>query len=122
MPQREIGTLTTPRLVLHSAWKREHAMGATMPFSRYKIADPDLMEAMRDAFHRVCDILQLSCDREDPLTEIVVTKIVELAKAGERDPEILCIDVLAQLEMPLQEAIPRSSPKAVSDAPADGPE
>jgi hypothetical protein len=89
--------------------------GVTMPFSRYKIADPDLMEAMRDAFHRVCDILQLSCDREDPLTEIVVTKIVELAKAGERDPEILCIDVLAQLEMPLQEAIPRSSPKAVSD-------
>jgi hypothetical protein len=27
----------------------------------------------------------------------VVTKIVELAKAGERHPEILCIDVLADL-------------------------
>jgi hypothetical protein len=97
-------------------------MDATMPSSRNKIADPDLMEAMRAAFHRVCDILQLSCDREDPLPEIVVTKIVELAKAGERDPEILCIDVLAQLEMPLQEAMPGSSPKAVSDAQADGPE
>jgi hypothetical protein len=58
------------------------------------------MEATRAAFYRVCDILQLSGDREDPLTEIVVTKIVELAKAGERDPEILCIDVLAQLETP----------------------
>jgi hypothetical protein len=32
----------------------------------------------------------------------VVTKIVELAKAGERDPEVLCIDVMAQLEMPAQ--------------------
>jgi hypothetical protein len=80
------------------------------------------VEVMRDAFHRVCDILQLSCDREDRLTEHVVLKIVELAKAGERDPDVLCIDVLAQLEMPLQEAIPRSSPKAASDAQADGPE
>jgi hypothetical protein len=66
------------------------------------------MEAMRGAFCRVCDVLQLSCDREDPLTEVVVTKIVE---AGERDPDKLCFTVLAELEMPLQEAIPRS-PKA----------
>jgi hypothetical protein len=78
-------------------------MGATMPFSRYNTAfNADLMEAMRAAFYRVCGVLQLSGDREDPLTEIVVEKIVELAKAGERDPEVLCIDVLAQLEMPAQ--------------------
>jgi hypothetical protein len=57
-------------------------LGATMPFSRYKIADSCLMEAMRAAFYRVCDVLQLSCDREDPLTEVVVTRIVELANAG----------------------------------------
>ena len=57
---------------------------------------------MRAAFYRVCDILRLSGDREDPLTEIVVEKIVELAKAGERDPEMLCIDVLAELKMPAQ--------------------
>jgi hypothetical protein len=70
-----------------------------MPFSEYGV-DADLMEAMHDAFQRVCDILRLSGDRDDPLTEIVVTKIVGLAKAGERDPEILCIDVLSQLETP----------------------
>jgi hypothetical protein len=65
-------------------------MGATMLFSKYTADfNADLMEAMRAAFYRVYDILQLSGDREDPLTEIVVTKIVELAKAGERDPEIL---------------------------------
>jgi hypothetical protein len=85
-----------------------------MPFSRYKTPDSSLMEAMRAAFYRVCDVLQLSCDREDLLTEVVVTKIVELAKAGERDPEILCFTVLAELDMPLQEAIPRSSPKVAS--------
>ena len=74
-----------------------------MPFSKYNADfNADLMEAMRAAFYRICDILQLSGDREDPLTEIVVEKIVELAKAGERDPEVLCIDVLAQLEMPAQ--------------------
>jgi hypothetical protein len=93
--------------------KRELAMGSTMPFSTYNV-EPSLMEAMRAAFYRVCDVLQLSCDREDPLTEIVVTKIVELAKAGERDPEILSFAVLAELEMPLQEAIPRSLPKPAS--------
>jgi hypothetical protein len=76
-------------------------MGATMPFSKYNADfNADLMEAMRAAFYRVCNILQLSGDREDPLTEIVVEKVVELAKAGERDPEVLCIDVLAQLETP----------------------
>ena len=80
------------------------------------------MQAMRAAFYRVCEVLQLSCDREDPLTEVVVTKIVELAKAGECDPEILCFTVLAELETPLHEAIPRSSPKVVIDAQANGPE
>jgi hypothetical protein len=43
-----------------------YVMGAAMPFSRYKIADSGLMEAMRAAFHQVCEVLQLSCDREDP--------------------------------------------------------
>jgi hypothetical protein len=85
-------------------------MGATMPFSKYTV-ESDLMEAMRAAFHRVCDILQLSCDREDRLTDLVVTRIVELAKAGERDPDILCFTLLAELETPLHEAIPRSSPE-----------
>jgi hypothetical protein len=58
--------------------------------------------------------LQLSCDREDPMTEIVVTRIVELANAGENDPDILCFTVLAELGSPLQEAIPRSSPMAAA--------
>jgi hypothetical protein len=31
-----------------------------MPFSRYKTPDSSLMDAMRAAFYRVCDVLQLS--------------------------------------------------------------
>ena len=68
-----------------------------MPFSKYDITDPVRIEAMRAAFNRVCDVLQLECGREDLMTEIVVEKIVELAKDGELDPEQLCIDTLAAL-------------------------
>jgi hypothetical protein len=63
-------------------------MGGTMPFSKLDL-DPEHIEAMHDALRRVCDILQLECCPDDPTTERVVMKIVELAKAG--DPEILCI-------------------------------
>ena len=69
-------------------------MGATMPFSKYNF-DPEHTEAMQAAFHRICGVLQLNSDADDPMTEMVVTKIVELAKAGELDPERLCIAVLA---------------------------
>jgi hypothetical protein len=71
-------------------------MGVTMPFSKY-IIDPEHIETMRAAFHRVCDVLQLDCGTEDPMTEIVVMKIVELTRGGELDPERLCIDTLAAL-------------------------
>jgi hypothetical protein len=81
-----------------------------MPFSPLDL-DPEQIETLRAAFNRVCDVLQLSCNVEDPLTEVVVMKIVELAKAGERDPDNLCFAVLADLDMPLQNAIPRGSPE-----------
>jgi len=68
-----------------------------MPFAKHGV-DPERIEAMRAAFHRVCDVLQLDCGTEDRMTERVVMKIVELAKTGELDPERLCIDTLAELE------------------------
>jgi hypothetical protein len=71
---------------------------AIMPFSKYDL-DPEHIEAMQAAFHRVCDVLQLDCGRENPMTEIVATKIVELSKAGELNPERLCLDTLAELEL-----------------------
>jgi hypothetical protein len=50
---------------------------------------PDLAEAMRLAFRKTCEALQLR-DKEDAFTDIVTTRIVELAKTGERDPDRLC--------------------------------
>jgi hypothetical protein len=82
-----------------------------MPFSKHHI-DPAHIEAMRAAFYRVCGILRLNGNRDDTMTEIVVMKIVELAKAGELDPESLCIAVLADLD-----DAPRAGAAAGSPAP-----
>jgi hypothetical protein len=67
-----------------------------MPFSNHQI-DPAHIEAMRSAFEKVCDALLLKCDVEDPMTEIVVNKIVAHAKAGEHDTDRLAELVLNDL-------------------------
>jgi hypothetical protein len=68
-----------------------------MPFSKYDI-DNEHIEAMRAAFRRVCDVLQLDWHREDPMTEIIIMKVAELAKAGEYDPVQVSECVLAELK------------------------
>jgi hypothetical protein len=45
----------------------------------------------------VCDSLQLECDVGDPMTEIIVTKIIALAKAGEHNADRLVELVLNDL-------------------------
>jgi hypothetical protein len=91
-----------------------------MPFSKYTV-DPEHIEAMRAAFRRVCDILQLDCGHEDPMTEIVVMKIVNLAKAGELDPEQICIDVLAELGTPPQRRGNEDGPPRLTLNETDAP-
>ena len=53
-----------------------------MPFSKHVIR-PEHIEAMRLAFQKVCEALELECKPGEPMTELVVTKIIEHAKAGE---------------------------------------
>jgi hypothetical protein len=67
-----------------------------MPFSKHQI-DPAHIEAMRSAFHKMCDALQLKCELDDPMTEIIVNKIVAAANGGEHDPDRLSSLVLADL-------------------------
>jgi hypothetical protein len=61
------------------------------------VFDPSAIEAMIAAFKAVCLSLQLA-DRDDPLTQLVAQKVIEIAGTGERDPERLCALVLAALE------------------------
>jgi hypothetical protein len=67
-----------------------------MPFSKHQVS-PEHIEAMRSAFHKVCAVLQLDCKPDEPLTDVIVAKIIEHARAGETDPERLCSQVLMEL-------------------------
>jgi hypothetical protein len=55
------------------------------PFLKEAAFDPQAIEAISAAFEAVCASLQL-VDRNDPVTEIVARKVIEVAGTGERDP------------------------------------
>jgi hypothetical protein len=59
--------------------------------------DPAHIEAMRSASQKVCEALQLNCGVDDRTTDLVVMKIVEIAKDGECDPDFVCKRVLHDL-------------------------
>jgi hypothetical protein len=67
-----------------------------MPFSKH-IVDPAHIEIMRTAFQKVCAALQLDCKPGEPLTDVIVAKIIEHAKAGETDADRLCSRVVSEL-------------------------
>jgi hypothetical protein len=67
-----------------------------MPFSKYNV-EPEHMEAMRAAFYKVYEVLLLKGDVDDPITEIIVNKIVALWKTGEHDADRLAELVLSDL-------------------------
>jgi hypothetical protein len=84
-----------------------------MPFSKHYIIEPEYIEAMRAAFYKVCDALLLNGDIDDPMTEVVVNKIVALAKVGEHDADRLAQHVLDDLiddGLPPPSAEPRQDP------------
>ena len=57
--------------------------------------DLETMRLMGLAFEMARVGLGLS-DRDEPAKEIVATRIIELAKAGERNPDLLCNDILKE--------------------------
>jgi hypothetical protein len=81
-----------------------------MPFS--KNIKHEHIEAMRAAFHKVCDALLLNGDVDDPMTEVVVDKIVALEKAGEHDADRLTEHVLNDL---MDDSLPPPSGKPRQD-------
>jgi hypothetical protein len=66
-----------------------------MPFSKHHV-EPEHMEAMRAAFYKVCEALLLKGEVDDPITGIIVDKIVALGKAGEHDADRLVELVLVE--------------------------
>jgi hypothetical protein len=61
--------------------------------------DPETIRVMGLAFEMALVALRLT-DRGDLANEVLAHKIVDLAKAGERDPERLCEGVLKEFRGP----------------------
>ena len=66
------------------------------PASRNFAFEPEQIRVMQWAFEAVCVKLQLAMGSEDRVTELVGDKIIELATAGERNPDRLTARVLAE--------------------------
>jgi hypothetical protein len=58
--------------------------------------EPEHIEAMRKAFDAACASLELSTGSGDHKTELVARRIIELARAGERDANRLAARILAE--------------------------
>ena len=66
------------------------------PFLKGENFDPETKRIMGVAFEAARSSLRLS-DVSDRVVEVVAKKIIELAKAGERNPDLLCERALADL-------------------------
>jgi hypothetical protein len=88
---------------------RNYGRGADAIF---RIMEHDHIEAMRAVFHKVCDALSLNGHVDDPMTELVVNKIVALAEAGKHDADQLAEHVLNDL---VDDGLPPPSDKPRHD-------
>jgi hypothetical protein len=72
-------------------------MSATiLPLISESVFSPDAVAKMGDAFDRACASAQL----EPVVQEVIAARIIALAKAGERDPQVLCDHALEGLGLP----------------------
>jgi len=55
------------------------------------------------AFEQVCIALQIG-DCDDHVKQAIANKIIELAKTGERNPDLLCECALKDIRQPLEAA------------------
>ena len=58
--------------------------------------DPETIVLLREAYEKACKSLH-DTGQPDIVTEIIVQRIIALAKKGERDPDKLCADALSAL-------------------------
>jgi len=58
--------------------------------------DPETKRVMGLAFEMACAALKIA-DPDDKLKSVIASRIIELAQAGERDPNALCEHILIDL-------------------------
>jgi hypothetical protein len=78
--------------------------------------DGETVRLMGIAFEMALGSLRATPDHADPIRDAVARKIIELAKAGERDPERLCEGALKDLRSAVSDPNP-PRPRASRPAP-----
>jgi hypothetical protein len=68
------------------------------PFLGDQAFDPETVEAMGEAFATTCEALGLR-DRADPMTQVVVEKIIELARRGYRNPSVMHFAAIREIQV-----------------------
>jgi hypothetical protein len=66
------------------------------PFLNGARFDPETTRVMGVALEMVCVALRIG-ERDDEVKRTIATKIIDLAKAGERNPDLLCEKVLQDI-------------------------
>jgi hypothetical protein len=69
------------------------------PFLNGARFDPEDKRVLGVAFEMVCIALRIG-DSDDGVKQAIATKIFDLAKAGERNPDILCEQALNDIRSP----------------------
>jgi hypothetical protein len=69
------------------------------PFLNGAQFEPEDKRVLGVAFEMVCIALRIG-DSDDGVKQAIATKIIDLAKAGERNPDILCEQALNDIRSP----------------------
>jgi hypothetical protein len=75
---------------------------AKMPITSYlngKRFDPETKRVLSVAFELVCTALRIGAS-DDDVKQAIADKVIELAKVGERYPDVLCERVLEDIRRP----------------------
>jgi hypothetical protein len=67
------------------------------PYLKEGVFDPSAIEAMNAAFVDACAQMQLA-KRDDPFTQIVARKVIDIGGTGERDPKRIAELVLLAMK------------------------
>ena len=69
------------------------------PFLNGARFDPEDKRVLGVAFEMVCIALRIG-DSDDGVKQAIANKIIELARAGERNPDLLCEQALKDIRSP----------------------
>ncbi len=86
-------------ILLFTSWLRGPPPGAFMAIYRMfreGVFSPDEIESLSAAYEAALKVLRLK-DREDPVTELIAAKIIQVYRLGEHDPATICTRSLKEL-------------------------